>query len=239
MKKIAMALAIVGMALIPVLNAAPVAAQTGSNPQTYLSGDGKDKGACQIDKPCLTLTYALTQTQAHGEVDVVDTWVSPNENVTITGSVFIHGNELQASFGATTGTALTINAGSGDNIGLHHLNIGGTATNGVVFNSGNTLTLIHTSVAGFSGVGLTFNPNTSGGSSKLIMAETSKVNGSGNGNILIRPVGSTNAHIEIRDSLIYEGGSFRVSIDTIAGTGGVSAVIVNSSMSNITVAFLL
>jgi hypothetical protein len=233
-RKFATTFAVIGMALIPVLNAAPVAAQTGSNPQTFISGDGRDKGICTIDRPCLTLSYTLTQTRAGGDVYIVDTWVSPNENVTITDSVDIHGGGNTANFGAATGTALTINAPSTSPVTLTNLIITnfGTATNGIVFNSGSALNLGHTNVIGFSNVGLTFSPNTSGGNSKLHILRNSAINGNGNGGsgggILISPAGSTGAHVEIKDATIRNSGMFGVMIDTTAGAAPVNVEIVDS-----------
>jgi len=221
------------------MKAAPAAAQTGSNPQTYISGKGADSGTCVIAAPCLTLTYTLTQTQANGDVYIVDTWISPNENVIVTKGVGIHGGGNTASLGATTGTALTINAPTAiTGVTLTDLEIwnpSGAATNGIVFNSGGPgtgLFLIHTNVDGFSGVGLTFSPNTSGGNIKLIISQNSRIQGN-TGGILIRPVGSTNIRVEIKDGEITNSGNtFGFKIDTTAGAAAVYAEIVDFLILN-------
>jgi hypothetical protein len=99
-----------------------------------------------------------------------------------------------------------------------------------VLNAGSKLRLKGTRVAGFDGVGILLSPNTSGGTTKLIMEENSGANGNGGGNILVRPVGSTAVRVEISNARIYEGGGFGFKIDTTAGTGAVNAEIVDSMM---------
>jgi hypothetical protein len=51
------------------LSAAP--AQAGPN-RTWVSGKGTDAGACPVTTPCRTFAFALTQTAAGGEIDVLD-----------------------------------------------------------------------------------------------------------------------------------------------------------------------
>ena len=51
------------------LSAAP--AQAGPN-RTWVSGKGTDSGACALVTPCRTFAFALTQTAAGGEIDVLD-----------------------------------------------------------------------------------------------------------------------------------------------------------------------
>jgi hypothetical protein len=232
MKRPLFALVAVGVALIPILNAAPAAAQTGSNPSTFVSGKGADSGTCVITAPCLTLTFALTQTQAGGDVYVVDEWVSLSENVTITGAVAVHGGSGNHVLGAASGNAVTINAGSGDTVNFTGIGITtlGGAVNGIVFNSGNHLTLQNSNVTSFSNIGIVFSPTTSGSSSKLDISDGSRLTGNKNGDILIRPLGSTGAHVQIRDSKIHgSSNAFGFKIDTTGGTGVVTAEIANSA----------
>ncbi|MGH6812149.1 MAG: hypothetical protein ACREDM_07315 [Methylocella sp.] len=51
------------------LSAAP--AQAGPN-RTFVSGKGTDSGACTRAAPCRSFAFALTQTNAGGEIDVLD-----------------------------------------------------------------------------------------------------------------------------------------------------------------------
>ncbi|MDQ6701827.1 MAG: hypothetical protein M3Z96_01330 [Pseudomonadota bacterium] len=40
--------------------------------RTFVSGKGTDSGACALAAPCRTFAFALTQTAAGGEIDVLD-----------------------------------------------------------------------------------------------------------------------------------------------------------------------
>ena len=40
--------------------------------RTWVSGKGTDAGACTVTAPCRTFAFALTQTNAGGEIDVLD-----------------------------------------------------------------------------------------------------------------------------------------------------------------------
>ena len=60
---------IAGALLACGLSAAP--AQAGPN-RTWVSGTGTDSGACTRAAPCRTFAFALTQTAAGGEIDVLD-----------------------------------------------------------------------------------------------------------------------------------------------------------------------
>jgi hypothetical protein len=46
-------------------------AQAGPN-WTFVSGKGTDSGACPVTAPCRSFAFALTQTAAGGEIDVLD-----------------------------------------------------------------------------------------------------------------------------------------------------------------------
>jgi hypothetical protein len=61
--------AIAGALLACGLSAAP--AQAGPN-RTWVSGHGTDSGGCALVAPCRTFAFALTQTAAGGEIDVLD-----------------------------------------------------------------------------------------------------------------------------------------------------------------------
>src|ERR1700731_3788240 len=60
---------IAGALLALGLSAAP--AQAGPN-RTWVSGRGTDAGGCPVTAPCRTFAFALTQTAAGGQIDVLD-----------------------------------------------------------------------------------------------------------------------------------------------------------------------
>jgi len=43
-----------------------------TNHRTWVSGKGTDSGGCPVTAPCKTFAFALTQTAAGGEIDVLD-----------------------------------------------------------------------------------------------------------------------------------------------------------------------
>jgi hypothetical protein len=59
---------IAGALLACGLSAVPAHAAT----RTFVSGTGTDSGTCGRAKPCRTFAFALTQTAAGGEIDVLD-----------------------------------------------------------------------------------------------------------------------------------------------------------------------
>jgi hypothetical protein len=69
MTKIASLPTIAAALLACGLSVAP--AQAGPN-RTFVSGKGTDSGTCAYAAPCRTFAFALTQTAAGGEIDVLD-----------------------------------------------------------------------------------------------------------------------------------------------------------------------
>src|ERR1700674_495628 len=76
--------AIAGALLACGLSAAPAEAQSS---RTFVSGTGTDSGACTRVAPCKTFAFALTQTAAGAEIDVLD--VAGYGHVTITKAISI------------------------------------------------------------------------------------------------------------------------------------------------------
>ena len=74
-----------GLALFAVLCFAPVSA--GASTRTFVSGGGNDKNSCSREAPCRTFARAITQTDAGGEISVMDSaeygTVSIDRNITI------------------------------------------------------------------------------------------------------------------------------------------------------------
>jgi hypothetical protein len=93
--------------------------------QTWVSGTGMNSGACDRLNPCATFQFALMQTTAGGEIDVVDAGsygaVTINEAVTIDGTQ--GGGFASIIFGGLAG--ITINAGATDVVTLRNLSING------------------------------------------------------------------------------------------------------------------
>jgi hypothetical protein len=110
---------IAGALLALGLSAAP--AQAGPN-RTFVSGKGTDSGACPVTAPCRTFAFALTQTAAGGEIDVLDP--AGYGTVTITKAVSIVNDGVGVA-GIQGVNGVTINAGASDSVHLRGLTIEG------------------------------------------------------------------------------------------------------------------
>lgn len=116
-----------------------------ATPRTWVSGSGSDSGNCAFATPCRTFTYAISQTDAGGEIDVKDS--APYGAFTINKSITIVGDPSQAHVGVqANSTAINIAAGANDAIVLRGLSIdgdGATETFGVQMTSGRSLVIDH------------------------------------------------------------------------------------------------
>jgi hypothetical protein len=126
----AMLQAIAAALLACGLSAAP--AQAGAN-RTWVSGTGTDSGTCALTAPCKTFAFAITVTNAGGEIDVL----SPGGYgmVTINHAISIINDGVGvAAIGTPTGNGITITAGLTDSVHLRGLTISGlnTGTNGIL-----------------------------------------------------------------------------------------------------------
>src|SRR5580700_2951934 len=123
------------LALAAVFSAAPAQAQNGTLTRSFVSSAGVDSNPCTIAQPCATFAHAYTAIGANGIIAALD----PGKYgpITITGPVTVNGNGWAAITGPASGTAITINAVSG-NVTLIGLEIdgAGAADTGILFNSG-------------------------------------------------------------------------------------------------------
>jgi hypothetical protein len=159
MTKITSLPTIAGALLALGLAAAPAHALAN---RTFVSGHGADSGACTSAAPCRTFAFALTQTAANGEIDVLDS--AGYGAVTITKSIsIVNDGAGVAGIQASSGNAITINAGADDRVDLRGLRIEGLGrgSNGIVLNSGRSLTITHCVVRNFFQWGILLQPSKS------------------------------------------------------------------------------
>lgn len=127
--------------------------------RTFVSSTGVDSGVCGRAAPCRTFSFAVAQTSAGGELDVLDT--AGYGPVTITQSISINNPEGSiASVAVPAGqNGVTINAAAGSNVVLRGLTIEGAGVggNGIVFNTGGDLSIDRCVVQNFVGMGPTGN----------------------------------------------------------------------------------
>jgi hypothetical protein len=211
--------------------------------QTWVSAaTGNDTNSCTRTLPCKTFQRAVNETYQWGQVGVLD----PGDYgpVTISTSITIDGGGL-ANNVATSGTAITVQAGTGI-VQLRNFNIHGDgATTGINFISGGQLVVENMKINGFGGfcinVGLT-----GSGSSDIVIKDTSIDNCSSVG---IGIYGTPNITAEIINTHVHyangglqaDNGSITVSGSTFSspGLGGSGSGIITGSFGSGTAPVIL
>ena len=212
------------------LAAAP--AQAGPN-RTFVSGTGTDSGACTRAAPCRTFAFALTQTNAGGEIDVLDP--AGYGTVTITKAISIVNDGVgTASIHAGSGlTGVTINAAPNDSVHLRGLTIYGigsgigSGSNGILFNSGGNLAIENCDIRNFVSAGINISSSTS---SSFSVSNTIASNNLSIG-INVRPTGSA-AVTGVLSKVTANNNSDGISVEGDSTTGAVNVTIVDSEASN-------
>jgi hypothetical protein len=222
------------VAVLAITLSSPAPASAQAN-RTFVSGLGSDSNDCSNDAPCRSFQVALSVTNAHGEIVVLD--AAGYGTVTINKSVSIinDGVALAAITDTTTGTtAITIAAGASDVVNLNGLTLSGgdtgTGTNGIVFQSGAALNIQNCVIRGFSSTGIAFTPTVS---STLTVFDTvvSDISGT-NAAILLAPSGSAltvNAYLGRVE--VSGNGQHAIDANTTTMTGGSLQVTVADSVA--------
>src|SRR5215468_6239113 len=127
---------IIAAASAAVLLTAAEPARAQAN-RTFVSGHGSDSNPCSLAAPCRSFAQAITQTNAGGEIAVLDT--AGYGSVTITKSISIVAPD-GIEGGITTSSAvdaITVAVGASDTVNLRGLTLvgGGVGNNGIVFNN--------------------------------------------------------------------------------------------------------
>ncbi len=143
------------------LSSAPAAALA---TQTWVSGHGTDSGACTLAAPCRTFVFALSQTAAGGEIDVLDP--ADYGPMLITNAINIVNDGVGTASVMTAvsdGNGITINAGPNDSVHLRGLTIEGlgSANNGILFTAGGNLAIENCVIRGFTFAGIKIAHSTS------------------------------------------------------------------------------
>jgi hypothetical protein len=225
MTKITSLQAIAGALLALGLSAAP--AQAGPN-RTWVSGTGTDSGACTRAAPCRTFAFAITQTAAGGEIDVLDP--ADYGTVTIAKAISIVNDGVGvAAIGAATGHGVTINAGATDSVHLRGLTIDGlgSGTDGIDFKTGGNLAIENCVIRDFKTAGIFIEPTTSSSFSVSNTIASNNLVG-----IQIGPTGSA-VVIGVLNTVIANNNNTGIDVNG-AFTAGASltVTIVDSEASN-------
>jgi hypothetical protein len=220
MTRIAIVIA-AGLALAALLPTLPAQAQ---NTRSFVSGLGSDSNSCTLAAPCRSFQHAHDQTNAGGEIAVLDT--AGYGAMTITKSIsIVNPGGVEAGIAAVSGgNAITINPSTSATVTLRGLTLEGSGVgqNGIVLSASapGTLNIIDCVVKDFTGDGILVTPMFSGSvqNENVLIAKSFVLNNATNG-IEISPQSS---HTEV---------IFTIDQTTAAGNGtGTSnaGILVNS-----------
>jgi hypothetical protein len=184
--------------------------------------------------PCLTFAAALAQTNAGGEIDVLD----PGDfgPVTIAKSVSIYGDAAGVA-GAipSPGTSgIVVSAGSSDSINLRGLifdGVNASGTSGVVFLSGARLYVENCAFLGFTTSGITFSPGAGSATTTQMVVQDTTILNNATG-LLIKPTGGIAANAELRQLRIDHNTGEGLRIDGTGGSGAIKATLADSTASS-------
>jgi hypothetical protein len=199
----------------------------------WVSGKGVDSGACGFGAPCRTFAYAIGQTAAGGEIDVLDS--AGYGPLTIDRAISIVNDGSLAKVAVGSGaTGITIAAGSGDAIHLRGLTIEGDGVGaiGIQFNAGVSLDILDCVVRHFKTDGIFLAPTTP----STFSITNSFVADIGGTSIDIRPPGSAGVNGVI-DGVTVKNTITGIALKGFASTATdpLSVRVVNSTVDNASV----
>jgi hypothetical protein len=132
--------------------------------RTWVSGfSGDDANPCSRTAPCKTFAGAISKTAPSGEINVIDP--GGFGAVTITKSITIRSDHIEAGVLVSGTNGIVINAGTTDRVVLEGLDFDGLGTglNGVSVNSGKEVYIIRCAIRHFTQNGVNMASSTSGG----------------------------------------------------------------------------
>jgi hypothetical protein len=223
MRTLALAVASLGIALVPALNATPASAGID---HTYVMQSGSGT-ACTYAAPCAVVQTAINATNPGGDVYILDgdykenIIIGPSQgNISISGNLINNGVIIRATTTDGSNDTITINAASNANVAISNVSVY-PDRNGIVFNCGRQLKISNgTSANGAANIGLLFQPTcpaTGGdGITRLQMNDVS-FNGH-TGGVLIKPSGGVFLEALIIDLRTYNQ-PYGVTVDNTGGSG--------------------
>jgi hypothetical protein len=224
MRKIALSIAALGLALTPLLFAAPAHAQA---TRTWVSGVGDDANPCSRTAPCKTYAGAISKTATNGEINCLDP--GGFGTLTIIKSISVVCDYTEGGVLAANVNGFIVNAPAGSIVTLKGQDVEcvGTGINGIeMINVGVTLHVHKTQIrncraSGGNGNGILVAP--SSGAAKVFIADsyiTDNGSNNQNGGILVRPTAGAQANVTVSNTKL-EANSNGVFMDG-AGGGGTS-----------------
>jgi hypothetical protein len=206
---------------------APASAQA---TRTWVSGVGDDANPCSRTAPCKTFAGAISKTATGGEINVLDP--GGFGGVTITKSITIRSDHIEAGVLVSGTNAIIVNAGATGKVVLEGLDIEGLGTglNGVQILSGQAVYIIRCDIRRFTQNGVNSASSTAG-ARVIIQDSTINMNGGG---VNVKGNGVGNA-VAIINTLVDGNTNFAAQAD---GAGNVVSVT-NSSLTGSSTALSL
>ncbi|HEY8262041.1 MAG TPA: right-handed parallel beta-helix repeat-containing protein [Methylosinus sp.] len=192
---------------------------------SFVSSKGVDNGNCGLAaSPCRTFAYALTQTNASGEIKVLDpgfyNTVAINKSVTITG---VPGTSIAMT---APNTAITIDAGANGIVNLRGIEINGQGVGlaGISVLSAKAVNIVDCIVRRVGADGISISPN-----SGAVSATISNTISSNNGNFGMQFVPGFGASVKasIDHSTMNDNG-----FAGVMGSDGAALMITDSNADN-------
>jgi hypothetical protein len=192
-------------------------------PRAWVSGHGTDATGCGAPTdPCRSLQYVHDNIiAAGGEIDILDP--AGYGAITITKAISIINDGVgTAGVQATSGNAITINAGLSDSVALRGLSIAGlgTGTNGIVFNSGGSLDIADCIARNFTNDGININLS-AGGSNNVFLTMR---------NVAAKDNGFAGIEIQSNLNLYYQLSQIEASHNGLSQEG--AGLISNATFGN-------
>ena len=183
--------------------------------RTWVSGVGDDANPCSRTAPCKTFAGAYSKTATAGEINAIDP--GGFGSLTITHSITIRANPVEAGILVASGDGITINAGPTDNVVLQGLDFEGSnlGNNGITIAGGGNVTIDHCDIRDFLGNGV----NLVGMTNTRAVITASRILNSGGG-INVQGAGGAINVAFVYDSVIDNNANF----DVQAGTGATIAI---------------
>ncbi len=230
MGQIALLLAVLGPALISLLDAVPVQAQS---TRTWVSGVGDDVNPCSRTAPCKTFAGAISKTVVNGEINCLDP--GGFGLVTITKSITIDCHENFGSIinSTTNGINIAFDAfAAGDvrkTVRLRNLNINGAVTGLIGINitgaasAGSGVFIEHCVIDGnFSGAARGISDTRSGGG-ELSISNTTVRNMGATGIVVLPASGVVRLDVTL-DNVRVQNSNFGFA------AGGLTRIMINRSL---------